>query len=450
QESLGCKWSELPMVVPSVDHQGFFSHSGLFGFSPDMNSRVDIRKVNNNVETRCNVIVEGTDQLPWFFAKFAGKTLQEGVQASSTSTSGGGGSSATSASDQVNCEFELGANGPYRRCELIDLLLQQDNKLPSGGSITRLEFQPPAQVYRWNSGVECIPIRFDLRCWSLAADTGSSASAGAGLPGLALVGAGTKKTFSTSLFVNPVVPNSHLHTYLDGTSQFCNAYTGGAVSQARALLDNVDEDIVGQGMNVLQFDRGNGAPRETGVGDEPSSSSSSSSGGVPNPNAGANKSSEPHTLRGYYFWDIAHLADDAFFRKSGLRNRVKDLKQLSWMSLHYVNWELATGVTILRAKIESLVPGVHYRLALLRGKDMPWSENHVDGISGTIVEHGQLLHRTVSSFPGTQNSDSDNFATLHILVHVGQASRVVFAKDVSQTSTLSRPSTSRIQDELFG
>ncbi|CAD7956662.1 unnamed protein product [Amoebophrya sp. A120] len=421
-ESLGCKWSELPPVIPAVDKTGYFTHTGLFGFAPEMNNRVVLQKANSHVsvdlsggggtsttggdgqtstqelqlKTVCNMAVEGTDQLPWF--QTSDQVVNGQVQTGRIR----------------KCEFELGANGPYRRCEMIGLELSppasnaggvssspfsaNSNNDPNGNGqlesrllgTTALVFQPPAQVFTWNSGLECIPIRLDLRCWSAL-----QPSVGIPFPQYTVPG-------SLSFFTRQTMCGSadYDFTKIASAGSSLPPATGAA---GEPFLDKVDHDIVAEGMNVMRLE-----------------------------GEGGNNNLKKRVLRNYYHWDIAHLVDDNYFKKSAPRNAEK-AKSQNWMSLHYINWELASGVTLLHAKVESLTPGIHYRLALLRGKDMPWGENHVDGVSGTMIESGQLLERALSSFPGTQDSNSDNFATLHILVHVdfdvsGTENRVQFAK----------------------
>lgn len=356
------------MVIPAVDSQGYFTHTGLFGYSPDMNKKIDLRKLSKRTFTTCSIALEGTDQLPWFHT----------------------------ANAQRKCEFQLGANGPYRRCEMIDL------PLAAGVEFTRLEFQPPAQVYTWSGGLECVPIRLDIRCWSLqgfpVAVTSLLSGAGQQLPPATPFTANNGGSANAAGQVDHDGRGNALQTFLTPTN-FCS---GGSQNLAQdgnqpptTFLDHVDEDIVSGGMNVVLLDN----------------------------QQSAQTANTRRTLRGYYYWDVAHLVDDSYFRKSAPRNRERD-NSLSWMSLHYINWELASGVTLLHVKIESLVPGIQYRLALLRGRDQPWSENHVDGVGGTIIEQGQTLERAVSSFPGTQDAASDNFATIHVLVHVDTAHKV--------------------------
>eukprot|EP00392_Amoebophrya_sp_AT5.2_P018544 g19103.t1 len=409
-ESLGCKWSEFPLVIPAVDSQGYFTHTGLFGYSPDMNKKIDLRKLSHHTATTCSIALEGTDQLPWFHTanaqrkKYVPKTSAAQIFESGCGVVFGFPPVAkmdkkvgTGTNFLFICEFQLGANGPYRRCEMIDL------KLAADVEFTRLEFQPPAQVYTWSGGLECVPIRLDIRCWSLQGSGDLSAVAsllgGAGqqLPPATPFTANNGGSANAAGQVDHDGRGHALQTFLTPTN-FCSGGSQNLAqdgNQPTTLLDHVDEDIVSGGMNVVLLDN----------------------------QQSAQTANTRRTLRGYYYWDVAHLVDDSYFRKSAPRNRERD-NSLSWMSLHYINWELASGVTLLHVKIESLVPGIQYRLALLRGRDQPWSENHVDGVGGTIIEQGQTLERAVSSFPGTQDAASDNFATIHVLVHVDTAHKV--------------------------
>lgn len=419
-----------------------------------------LQKSNPSVVTKCSIAIEAIDTPPGF-------RMKAHVPDTTTSAT----RAVRKAARPRMCDFQLGAAGPYRRCDLHDVEL-----LP-GATENLVEFEMPGLTFSWTGAhTECVPVRLEVRCYSFAQSeeedgefalssvrwdekawggtngggrsgmlsSFSSTSGGVVVPG------GVAGTFdvtsrevfgsergSSALLEEPPTPSSAQITAQDycvlskgpnptdkdaeERSQFDNGRTysvsnlllsnGGrsVYGSSKPLLSSLDADIDASGVRSREEHLTDDASSPDGEADDVDLSP------FPVPADGSPMNPGPkNRLVAYYHWSLADLFDDdrwTAIHKKGARNggraHLKTGEPLvQWRSLYFRNWELSAGITLLRVKIDSLVPGMHYRLALLRGKNMPWSENHVDGVGGTLLVDGSmLLERAVSAFPGHESAE---------------------------------------------